>query len=1238
MIPRYLYKTKLNTNSDELSYLGGDFLSHDFQALVSENIDNRLAQYWKDSILEKMEVYRREKMWRLFVSIFIPISAPKIDETAQLLRRRNNFLERVEIIPILKPGCQQVLNIIIKTRKDDLACLLSDGEGPKLSPGITWHVEDTRLDLWLDNVKLYKKMLAGDICTRISEWLWQQYYLRVVVRVRCDNNTRIKTTDQKFIVPKKIEVIENNDNNSPNGKRYGRKEKKQREQVINHQPTPIAEVVEGLKAAVVEGEIWDKEVSVLKDGRLVVTYYLTDYTDTIILKSFLDNLEEEKIDTGDWIKAKGAIRYDTFVKEIVLYLECFSPGEKPERKDNFLQKRIELHAHTKMSAMDGLTEIKDLIKKASQWGHPAVAITDHGCAQAFPPAYAAGQQFGIKIIYGVEGYLNSEEKKKPYHIVLLAANLEGLKNMYKLVSFSYLDNYYRVPRLTRELLQQYRQGILLGTACEAGELYQAIIDGQDQNSIETIAAFYDYLEIQPLQNNAFLLREGKVKSEEQLKDINRYIIELGGKLDKPVVATGDVHFLDPDHEIFRRIIQSGQGYDDAESQAPLYFRTTEEMLAEFSYLGEEQARAVVIDNPQLICGQIDNIKPVPDGFYPPKIAAAEEEITRLAWDKARQIYGENLPDIVEGRLTRELEAITKHGFSVLYLIAHKLVKKSNEDGYMVGSRGSVGSSLVAHFTGITEVNPLPPHYICSGCFYSEFIVDGSAGCGADLEERECPVCSQLLKKDGFDIPFETFLGFEGDKIPDIDLNFSGDYQSQAHKYVEELFGSQNVFRAGTISTIADKTAYGFVKKYAEEKQINIKNSEVNRLTRGIAGVRRTTGQHPGGLIVVPTDQDIRDFTPLQYPADKKESGVITTHFEYHAIGDQLVKLDILGHDDPTVIKQLEDTTGVKAATISLSDRETMKLFSGVEPLGVTSEAIDSTVGTYGIPEFGTRFVRQMLEVTRPTTFAELVRISGLSHGTDVWLNNAQTLIENDTASLNEVICTRDDIMTYLIHTGMEKKKAFKIMENVRKGKGLNTDQVAVMESCQVPDWYIDSCRKIKYMFPKAHAVAYVTMAFRIAYFKVNYPLQFYASFFGIRAEDFDAGTILAGYDAIRQRIKDIDKMGYSAPAKDKKLVTILELAMEMTARGFTFYPVDIYKSDAQKFTIVDKGLVLPFSALPNVGVSAAQGIVAARLEANFVSVEDFQTRTSLNKTAMEILRQHGCFEGIPESTQISLFG
>ena len=670
---------------------------------------------------------------------------------------------------------------------------------------------------------------------------------------------------------------------------------------------------------------------------------------------------------------------------------------------------------------------------------------------------------------------------------------------------------------------------------------------------------------------------------------------------------------------------------------PFNFRSTDEMMDEFAYLGAD-AHLVVVDAPQQIADMIENLRPVPEGFFPPQIDGAAEEIVALTYQKAHQLYGKTLPAVVEERISRELNSITTHGFSVLYLIAHKLVQKSNQDGYMVGSRGSVGSSLVAHLCGITEVNPLSPHYRCPACGYSQFVEEGPAGCGPDLEERDCPACGHLLAQEGFDIPFETFLGFGGNKVPDIDLNFSGDYQSRAHQYVEELFGSENVFRAGTISTIAEKTAYGFVKKYSEQYQVPIKNSELRRLVNGITGVRRTTGQHPGGLIVVPRDRDILEFTPLQHPADKKDSGVVTTHFEYHAIGEQLVKLDILGHDDPTVLKELEDLTGVCATDISLSEKETMRIFSGVEPLGVTAEEIGSTVGTYGIPEFGTRFVRQMLEATRPTTFAELVRISGLSHGTDVWLHNAQDLIQQGTASLKEVICTRDDIMLYLIGQGIDKKSAFDIMELVRKGKGIKPGQVSLMEEQQVPSWYIDSCQKIKYMFPKAHAVAYVMMAFRIAFFKVYYPREFYASFFSIRAEDFDAETILGGYDAVRHRLEEINRQGQKASQKDKKLVPILELAQEMYARGFSFYPVDLYKSHASKFLVHGNGLLLPFSSLPNVGLAAAEGISEAREEGHFISVEDFRQRSHLNKTALEVLKQHGCFAGLPESTQASLFG
>lgn len=1214
-------------------------MENNFQAFLADHkITN--ASDWGNSSINRVEIYRTAKLWRFYIIPDDVITARVIEETQVQLLNRHRFLQAVEIYP-LPASLADYLEEILTNQEDEISSFLFAGEElSHLHTALSWKINGFRLDLIADNLDAYHLVLERELCTVLSDWLWQEYCLRVVVRVRCETEENHTCQEEEhYIVKRTINIIESTETERKTNSFSRREKNKVGPSNISGEPMPVAELQEGLRTAIVEGDIWARELNTLKDGRFVASTYLTDYTDSIIIKSFLDHPEDEPIQVGDRIKVKGSVRYDNFARELVLFKDAYGPVERVERADRSPQKRIELHAHTKMSAMDGLTEIDDLIKRAAQWGHEAIAITDHGCIQAFPPAFNSSRKHGIKIIYGVEGYLVEEDRKeKPYHIVLLAQNLQGLHNLYRLISISYLENFYRTPKMKREQLARYREGLLLGSACEAGELYRAILNGADQDQLDSIAQFYDYLEIQPLGNNGFMLKEGLVDSTEQLQANNRRIVELGKKLGKPVVATGDVHFLDPKDEVFRRIVQAGQGYEDAEIQAPLYLRTTEEMLQEFAYLGETEARAVVIENPALLCRQIEELQPVPDGFYPPKIASAESEITTLAWEKAHKVYGQDLPDIVRERLERELNAITTHGFSVLYLIAHKLVKKSNEDGYLVGSRGSVGSSLAAHFTGITEVNALPPHYICPHCCFSDFILDGSIGCGADLEERLCPHCGEPLKRDGFDIPFETFLGFKGDKVPDIDLNFSGDYQSRAHKYVEELFGSNNVFKAGTISTIAEKTAFGFVKKYAEQRQEAIKNSEATRLARGITGVRRTTGQHPGGLIVVPTDSNIMDFTPLQYPADNKDSGVITTHFEYHAIGDQLVKLDILGHDDPTVIKELEDLTGLKASQISLSDPETMKLFSGVEPLQVDSEAIDSTVGTYGIPEFGTRFVRQMLEVTRPTTFSELVRISGLSHGTDVWLHNAQALIESDTANLSQVICTRDDIMIYLIHKNMDKQQAFKIMEKVRKGKGLTAEDESLMQESEVPSWYIDSCKKIKYMFPKAHAVAYVTMAFRIAYYKIHYPLAFYASFFGIRAEDFDAQTILAGYETVRQRIKDIEKQGYAAPAKDRKMITVLELAMEMYARGFKFYPVDIYRSDAGRFIVADEGLILPFASLPNVGLNAAQGIVEARAEGDFVSVEDFQARTRLNKTAMDILRQYDCFKSLPESTQISLFG
>ena len=1203
----------------------------EFYPFLRDYINDETAKAWENSTILKVEAWKNNKIWRFFIKVREPLSVKEVDNTARQIKETFSFLEGAEICQIPSKYRESIQSIIN-------SCLVNPAESlfPQLDnwPAVTWEIGDGRIDLIASNPQVYREALQKNICSQVSEWFWQQFRLRLLVRILSKQETKRKAKSNNFISDKPISVLENNEP-AVKSKR-AKKERNLSKAVI----VRIDEIEEGMSNAAVEGEVWDKNVHKVKDSLYVITYYVYDHTSTLLVKSFYNRIEEDTINIGDWARFCGDIRYDKFSNEVIMHMDAFNKIKAEKRQDKSETKRIELHAHTKMSSMDGLTEVKDLIACAAGWGHPAIAITDHGCIQAFPDAHKAAKKYGIKVIYGVEAYLVEEDKKeKPFHIILLAANQTGLFNLYKLISASYIDTYYRRPKILRCALEASREGIIIGSACEAGELYSAIVIGAQPQELEEIAAFYDFLEIQPISNNQFLINDGRVKDQESLQNNNRVIVELGEKLNKPVVATGDVHFLEPDHEIYRKIIQVGQGYDDAETQAPLFFRTTDEMLKEFAYLGEEMARRVVIENPALINEKIDSLKPVIDGFYPPKIDGADEDIKKICYEKAHRIYGNVLPDIVTARLKHELNSIIKHGFSVLYYIAHKLVKKSNEDGYIVGSRGSVGSSLVAYLTGITEVNPLIPHYVCPECHYSNFNPGNDAACGADLPEAGCPECGTLLSKEGFDIPFETFLGFNGNKTPDIDLNFSGDYQSRAHQYVEELFGSDNVFRAGTISTIADKTAYGFVKNYYKDRGIDVKDSEVNRLVKGITGVRRTTGQHPGGLIVVPKGQDINQFTPLQHPAENKESGVITTHFEYHALEDQLVKLDILGHDDPTVIKELEDLTGVKASTISLSDPETMKLFSEVSPLGITAKQIGTSVGTYGIPEFGTKFVRQMLEATRPCTFGELIRISGLSHGTDVWSNNASDLIKNQVATLKEVICTRDDIMTYLIQKGMDKLKAFKIMEKVRKGKeNLNEDERKAMLECGVPTWYIESCDKIKYMFPKAHAVAYVTMAFRIAYFKVNYPREFYASFFSIRAEDFDAETALLGYDAVLNKITEIEKMGYEAVQKDKKMLPILELVLEMYARGFKFYPIDIYKSSAHKFLLQDQGLLLPFIALPNVGLSAVQGIVQAREQGEFVSIQDFQQRTRLNKTAMEILRKHNCFYDLPEESQISLFG
>jgi len=831
------------------------------------------------------------------------------------------------------------------------------------------------------------------------------------------------------------------------------------------------------------------------------------------------------------------------------------------------------------------------------------------------------------------------KRSRPYHCTLIAQTEEGLKNLYKLVSISHMNYFFRVPRIPRSQLQKYRTGILVGSGCDKGEVFEGMMQ-KGKEEVEEKAQFYDYLEVHPKEVYQHLIELDLVQSQKNLEDIIKNIVDLGKKLDKPVVATGNVHYLNENDKIYRKILVGSQGGANPLNRHELpdvHFRTTNEMQDAFSFLGKETAKEIVVDNSNKIADLVDVIKPIRDDLYTPKIEGADEEMRRMSYAMAKSIYGENLPEIVEARLEKELKSIIGHGFAVIYLISHKLVKKSLDDGYLVGSRGSVGSSFVATMTEITEVNPLSPHYVCPSCKKSEFFDDGSVGSGFDLPNKDCPDCGIPYKKDGHDIPFETFLGFKGDKVPDIDLNFSGEYQPNAHNYTKVLFGEDNVYRAGTIGTVAEKTAYGYVKGYANDHQLQIRGAEIDRLVSGCTGVKRTTGQHPGGIIVVPDYMDIYDFSPIQFPADDSSSEWKTTHFDFHSIHDNLLKLDILGHDDPTVIRMLQDLSGVDPKTIPTDDPEVMKIFSGTEPLGVTAEQIMCKTGTLGIPEFGTRFVRQMLEDTKPTTFSELVQISGLSHGTDVWLGNAQELIHNNICNLSEVIGCRDDIMVYLIYQGLEPSLAFKIMEFVRKGKGLQDEWVEEMKKNGVPDWYIDSCLKIKYMFPKAHAAAYVLMAVRIAYFKVHHALLYYAAYFTVRAEDFDIEAMVRGSQAVRAKIEEINSKGLDASPKEKNTLTVLELALEMCERGYKFQKVDLYRSHAAEFVIDGDSLIPPFNSIPGLGTNAAINIVNARQNGEFLSKEDLQQRGRVSKTIIEYLDNHGCLEALPDKNQLSLF-
>lgn len=1428
------------------------------ECMVKMDISNTsLIKKMEDVYIKKVIYFKENKTVYFYLSSKDIVPYEYLERTQREIKAKNKYFRDIKFKIEYTGFDRKSEKDIMKKYWPNIVYILKS-----ICPSISgWQKEieylciDNKLKIKIPKGIFYQRIMNKNVVTTLKHTISEEFGLDMDVEIesavdeKIDRQKLVEKIDREF--NEKVMILEKENRNksqeSEEESGYVIKDEKDENMIYGENVNVLTEKIEDLDnnsgTVGIEGTIFNIEIKELRNGKILLMLMVTDYTSSITCKIFLTDTNKDwvlgKISKGMYIKIKGDVLYDTFQREISMTISGMRKEEREERKDTAEKKRVELHAHTQMSSMDAICSVKGLVSRAAKWGHPAIAITDHGVVQGFPDAMNAAKKEGIKVLYGVEGYLTEDNKDaiedandeslsqefvvfdlettgfsnindkiteigavkirdfkivdrfselvnpekdisyrvqeltgitnemvkdkptieeilpkfmefvgndvlvahnadfdtgfimqkckeqgleyknkkvdtlmlarimlpnlkrykldkvakevgvqllnhhravddaeataniyikflemlkkrgveklsdvntvlgkvdytklKTHHITLIAKNQTGIKNLYKIVSDAHVNHFYRAPRILQSVLDKYREGIIVGSACEAGVVYDAVKKRLPDEEMEKIIAPYDYIEIMPIDNNRFMIDNGDVEDEDELKEINRRIVETAKKFGKIPVATGDVHFLDKHDAILRRVLKFSQGFKLDDEETYLHFRTTDEMLDEFSYLGEELAYEVVVENTNLIADMVEDVKPIPDETYPPVIEGSDVELREMCFKKAVDIYGDPLPEIVEKRLNRELNSIIGNGYAVMYIIAQKLVAKSLSDGYLVGSRGSVGSSFAATMSDITEVNPLPAHYVCPNkdCKYSYFYAIGEWGSGIDLPDKVCPKCGEKLIKNGHDIPFEVFLGFEGDKEPDIDLNFSGSYQPVIHKYTEELFGEGHVYRAGTIGTVAEKTAFGYAKKYVEENDIEVPSAEVLRLAEGCTGVKRTSGQHPGGVMVIPDYKDVYDFTPIQYPANDVNCGVITTHFDYHSISGRILKLDILGHDGPTIIRMLEDITGITITDIPLDDSATMSLFTSTEALGVTPEEIDCEIGCLAIPEFGTKFVRQMLLDTKPTTFAELVRISGLSHGTDVWVNNAQDLVRENIVGLKEVISTRDDIMNYLIFKGLPPKMSFTIMESVRKGRGLKPEHEAAMIENNVPDWYINSCKKIKYMFPKAHAVAYVMTSFRLAYCKVHYPEAFYATYFTTKVEDFDADLIIKGYDAIKAKKKEIEELGNDATQKEKGMYIILEVAQEMYARGIKIAPVDIYKSSASEFEVIVPGLLRPpMTALQGVGENAAIHIVEERENGEFISKEDFRKRTKISRTVVETLDKHGALGSMSDKNQLSLF-